>query len=286
MTTTTKPTDFSPTKPTIFHLKQDEAYEATKYTLIGAGASLFAREMALKYRIGTDSVKAFEFAQAMMAGTLDEHREPRVKRCQACGYYFRDKTRPGNALVCSRECKNKKDAVLDAERKRLKSSGTKRVSAVDKYYVTKDSAGNELEYPFFLDCEKGKRSDVEIMSVVDRDRMTLARNANFEAYADAVANMRCRGGKRRMTMEFSDAKNSSRKRTIAAKTQVSSKASRTSKPMCRSTWDSEDYELYRIEKYGEYRLQAERRNARHQAVSCDKWHIKEKTTTALFSPVY
>lgn len=279
---TTKPAETQPTKPSIFNLEQGKTYEETKYTLIGEGASLFAKEMASKYRIGTDSVKAFEFAQSMMEGTLDEHKEPRVKRCQACGYYFRDKTRPGNALVCSRECKNKKDGVLDAERKRLKSGGKKRISAVDKYYVTTDSAGNELEYPFFLDCEKGKRSDIEIMTVVDRDRMNLAKTDNYEAFADAVTHKH-NFGKRKITMELKDTKkNVGRKRTITARTQVSDKSARTSKPMRRSTWNSEDYEVYRNDKYGEYRLYSERRNALHQAISCERWSINERRKSALF----
>lgn len=32
--------------------------------------------------------------------------DPRVKQCETCGYYFRDKTKPNNARVCSqRSCK-------------------------------------------------------------------------------------------------------------------------------------------------------------------------------------
>ncbi|AKG35652.1 hypothetical protein [Paenibacillus durus] len=30
---------------------------------------------------------------------------PKIKRCAVCSYYFRDRTRPGNAKVCGPSCK-------------------------------------------------------------------------------------------------------------------------------------------------------------------------------------
>lgn len=266
---TTKPTKLTSTKPTIFEIPDGAALASTALKSIGEGAEAFAKEVAQKYRhilASDDSVKQFQFAQDMINGNLPEHDDVRVKRCQACGYFFRDKTRPNNGKVCSRGCKHKKDATLDAERKRQKSGSLKRLSAIDMYYVDRDENGELLEYPFYMDCKEGTRTDLQIMELVDRDRIKFMGAGNeFDAYAGYVENKRGKGRKK-VTREYSDDRDATKfKRTINAKTQVSSAEFRTSGRTKSYKWDSNEYEVYRAERYGEASLQAARNRALAQA---------------------
>lgn len=264
----TKPTELTPTKPTIFNIPEGAALASTALKSIGEGAEAFAKEVAQNYRhilAGDDSVKQFQFAQDMINGNLSEHDDVRVKRCQSCGYFFRDKTRPNNAKVCSTKCKHIKDAALNAERKR-KRGAEKRMSAIDMYYVDRDEYGELLEYPFYMDCKYSKRTDLQIMELVDRDRIKFMGAGNeFDAYAGYVENKRGKGRKK-VTREYSDNRDATKfKRTINAKIQVSSAEFRTSGRTKCYKWDSDEYEVYRAEKYGEASLQAARNRALAQA---------------------
>lgn len=49
--------------------------------------------------------------------------DPRVKRCEVCGYPFRDKTRPGNAKVCGPSCKTMRKTEQRAEQRARKDAG-------------------------------------------------------------------------------------------------------------------------------------------------------------------
>lgn len=46
--------------------------------------------------------------------------DPRVKRCEVCGYPFRDKTRPGNAKVCGPSCKTAQKTAQKRQQRKVK----------------------------------------------------------------------------------------------------------------------------------------------------------------------
>lgn len=95
---------------------------------------------------------AIEYAQSITVGltreqaalvlrNLEKQADPRVKRCETCGYYFRDKTKPNNARVCSqRTCKTvRKSAQRWAQRGRGRPRTAKPI--VYAWW---------LEYPYWL----------------------------------------------------------------------------------------------------------------------------------------
>ncbi|MNM66823.1 hypothetical protein D3C81_783280 [compost metagenome] len=49
--------------------------------------------------------------------------DPRVKVCAVCGYLFRDKTRPRNAMVCGPSCKTVRKTDQKAEQRARKDAG-------------------------------------------------------------------------------------------------------------------------------------------------------------------
>lgn len=79
---------------------------------------------------------AIEYAAELTAGLTREEAaviirkllrepgdDPRIKRCEVCGYPFRDKTRPGNAKVCGPSCKTIRKTEQKAEQRARKDAG-------------------------------------------------------------------------------------------------------------------------------------------------------------------
>ncbi|MFR9710270.1 hypothetical protein ACL02P_12750 [Paenibacillus sp. MB22_1] len=63
---------------------------------------------------------ADEMAAAGIVSLIKHGDDPRIKRCEVCGYPFRDKTRPGNAKVCGDTCKTTRKTVQRAEQRKVK----------------------------------------------------------------------------------------------------------------------------------------------------------------------
>jgi hypothetical protein len=53
----------------------------------------------------------------LFLGELHDVTDRRVKRCDWCGYFYRDKTKPNNSKVCSPSCKFAKDNHVKAMKK-------------------------------------------------------------------------------------------------------------------------------------------------------------------------
>ncbi|MGG4467229.1 hypothetical protein ABER68_04220 [Paenibacillus alvei] len=52
-----------------------------------------------------------------MNGELHDNADKRIKRCDYCGYFYRDKTKPNNSRTCSKECKTNRDTLQRAMKK-------------------------------------------------------------------------------------------------------------------------------------------------------------------------
>lgn len=67
--------------------------------------------------------------------------DPRIKRCNGCGYLFRDKTRPGNAKVCGDSCKT----IVKSKQKQVQRArkATIKTNKPIKYVYW-------LEYPYWV----------------------------------------------------------------------------------------------------------------------------------------
>lgn len=106
----------------------------------GTGAIDFAKQ----YIIGLERERAFPIIKRLNAGKLHDKTDKRIKRCDYCGYYYRDKTRPNNSKTCSRECKIAKDTL-----NRAKKNGDKAlIKPIEKEMYT--AYTHWLEYPFYL----------------------------------------------------------------------------------------------------------------------------------------
>lgn len=72
----------------------------------------------------------------LVAGESHDPTDKKVKRCAYCNFYFRDSTRPNNAVVCSKECRKLRNAFKERQN-----------------YVPEPPKprpmGLDLEYPFY-----------------------------------------------------------------------------------------------------------------------------------------
>lgn len=93
----------------------------------------------MKYDYGYPGDGAVEYARQFIEGKSyiealrairwllqAETTDPRIKRCEYCGYPYRDKTRPNNSVTCCRQCKVSWDTLRRAEVKRSKRKPTPR----------------------------------------------------------------------------------------------------------------------------------------------------------------
>lgn len=92
-------------KPTITIPKGYVLETALEY-VPGPGALEYMRELAEKFE--ADLLDIYEEIDSYLLN-VDEKG---IKRCQYCGYPFRDTTRNKSKLVCSDRCKRKKDIFL------------------------------------------------------------------------------------------------------------------------------------------------------------------------------
>ncbi len=106
-----------------------------KYGYPGEGAIEYARELTE----GMSREEAAEVIRELLNGPIPD--DPRIKRCICCGYPFRDRTRPGNALVCGPSCKT---AVKTIQRRIQRTGRASLTQKMPKGYVW------WLEYPFFI----------------------------------------------------------------------------------------------------------------------------------------
>jgi uncharacterized Zn finger protein (UPF0148 family) len=79
----------------------------------GEGAVEYAAEL-------TEGLTREEAAAIIRKLLREPSADPRIKRCEICGYPFRDKTRPGNAKVCGPSCKTTRKTVQRAEQRARK----------------------------------------------------------------------------------------------------------------------------------------------------------------------
>lgn len=96
----------------------------------------------------------------LVDGYFEEIDDKKVRRCQYCGYYYRDSTKNNSSLTCSTECKTGKDIVLKDYRRKVRNAGkTKRQTYKDKYYAEYTSDGEINEYPFWTSDYRAREYD-------------------------------------------------------------------------------------------------------------------------------
>ncbi len=76
-----------------------------------------AIEFALQFFGGVSKENAISHVRKLMNGELHDITDKRIKRCDYCRYFYRDKTKPNNSRVCSQECKIRKHTLKRAMKK-------------------------------------------------------------------------------------------------------------------------------------------------------------------------
>jgi len=171
---------------TTLKLKQGEVLKATAFKNPGEGAIEFARQYIGP---GQEYHDMLDVMSDIIDGNFVEIHDKKVKRCQCCGFYYRDKTKNNSATTCSIECKAGKDAVLKTYNRRVK---TEQAGTARKDYRNGRYAYGE--YPFW--------ASERDMFEYDRKQKVYSYGDTLEAVV-AAAQQRVRmGGRKRVTQDF------------------------------------------------------------------------------------
>lgn len=196
----------------------------TTYREPGTGAIQFAKE----FITGLDRRQALPIIKRLNAGKLHDKKDKRIKRCEYCGYFYRDKTRPNNSKTCCRECKIAKDTLIRAKKKADKAV----LKPIEKEIYT--AYTHWLEYPFYLNEHYMLKHAHDYESPFDHDKLSqidAARQRNYKRKTTGgVGKVHVRGLRHKHLYG-------------AVKT---------------SSISSEKVDEYLIEKYGAYKLRMER----------------------------
>ncbi|MGP9043143.1 hypothetical protein [Cytobacillus kochii] len=142
-----------------------------------------AIEFALQYVDGLSEDLARPIIDKLVAGNLHDSDDKRIKKCDWCGYYFRDKTKPNTAKVCCRQCKYSKSNAAKAKKKADEAllNPTKKVNTYTYY-------ADHLEYPYYANekymLSRAARHEVQmapaslevIHQLMSRNYKTKAKN--------------------------------------------------------------------------------------------------------------
>ena len=203
----------------------------TTYRKPGTGAIQFAKE----YISGLDRKQALPIIKQLIDGKLHDKTDKRIKRCEYCGYFYRDKTRPNNSKTCSRECKIAKDTLIRAK-KNADKAVLKPKKDIEKEIYT--AYTHWLKYPFYFNENYMLKHAHDYESPFDYDKL---------AQIDAA---RQRNYKRKGTNRPTDGSDKVHVRGLRHKHLYGAvKTSRISR---------EKVDEYLINKYGAYKLKMER----------------------------
>lgn len=235
-----------------FKLKQGEVLKDTAFKNPGTGAIDFARRYIGP---GMDYHDMLEVMEDVVDGNIVEIHDKKVKRCQCCGYFFRDITKNNSATTCSRECKAGKDAVLKTYTRRVKKeqNGTGRKSFKYGRY-------HGGEYPFWVNDWA--------MFEYDHKHNIYAHGDDFEEVVAAAQRRILAGGRKRVTDNYGlyegewSNKETTRSHDFWGDTPTTGGKVKTIKRT------RADIEAYMLDKYGEKKLA----KARYEAIIHAKGH--------------
>lgn len=232
-------------------IKQGEVLRETAFKNPGTGAIEFARRYIGP---GYEYYDMLEIMEDVIDGNFVEIHDKRVKRCQCCGFYYRDKTKNNSATTCSIECKAGKDAVLKkfTRRTKKKEAGTARKSAEELYYYS------HLEYPFWNGIEANSE---RLMSENDRKSNVYSYGDTLESVVAKAQRRVLMGGKKRVTQDFDlyEGKWSNAKTTRLPEFWGDTPATGGKVTVIKRT--REEIEADLLARYGERKLKEARRRA-------------------------
>lgn len=150
-------------------------------------AMMFLEDLTLEHAIPLcEGLVGGGILRLMEALGLDDKK---VRRCQFCGYYYRDSTKNNFSLVCSEECKSGKDIVLKAYRRNVKNAGKPKRPTYKNLYYASSFRPETAEYPFWT-------SDFH-MNEYDRKHGAYSYGDNFEEVVGKALQNAKMGGKKK-----------------------------------------------------------------------------------------
>jgi hypothetical protein len=138
----------------------------------GAGAINFTKQ----FTEGLSRIEASTVVEQLLRGELHDHSDRRVKRCDYCGYYWRDGSLRNTKRKCSDECERGTKRLQTRQRRADKellnpNPKAKKPTLMDDYVWW-------LEYPYWTDeysmikigWKYEKPSGVAVMDYVEANR--------------------------------------------------------------------------------------------------------------------
>ncbi|MGC4378979.1 hypothetical protein WD019_18975 [Fictibacillus sp. Mic-4] len=116
----------------------------TTYKDPGAGAIEFVRQ----YTEGLTRTAALPVIDRLLKGELHDQTDKRIKRCDYCGYYWRDESKRNTKKTCSDECKTGIKTMQRREQ-RARKELLNPVKKPRKHRLEDDYLW-WLEYPFWI----------------------------------------------------------------------------------------------------------------------------------------
>lgn len=108
-------------------------WKGEEYRYPGEGALDYTKQITQ----GLNKGEAAQVIEALLAGEIHDRTDKRIKRCQWCRYYYRDKTKPNNSKTCSLACKTARDTKDRARKevdRRLLHGIPKRLLKREEFY--------------------------------------------------------------------------------------------------------------------------------------------------------
>lgn len=110
----------------------------------GVGAGAF--EYALQYVDGLSRQEAAYVIRQLLEGELNDPEDKRIKRCEHCGYYWRDDSLRNTKRTCSNDCKRSHKTNLRRQQRAdeaLLNPKPRKRTLMDDYIWW-------IEYPFWI----------------------------------------------------------------------------------------------------------------------------------------
>ncbi|MDN4608634.1 hypothetical protein [Sporosarcina highlanderae] len=182
----------------------------------------------------------------LVAGDFDEIGDKWVRRCQYCGYYYKDTTRNNSSLVCSDDCKTGKDIALKAFRRKVRraSNPNRRLTYKERYYA-------DLEYAFW-------KSDFHMFEY-DRKRDDYSYGDDIEEVI-ARSQLNAEMGGKKKAVEVVPY-NGNEKGVRDVHVRFSNHGQRKPGEVVSYKMPREEVDAYMMETYGEAQLKNERKRS-------------------------
>lgn len=229
-------------------------YDNPEYILRepGEGAIEFARRYI---KPGMDKEAALDVLTEVIDGYVKEVFDKKVKRCDHCGFLYRDVTKNNSSKVCSDECKASKDYAKKKKKRKVTTikNGTARKYSDDLYYYA------HLEYPYWNSID-GRRTE-DLMSMFDRNRGSILLGANLENVVAAYKKRQGSGAKRKKTDNTNLYESNWSKSVWKPSAEFWGDTKPEASRVKFTKRSREEIEAYMLKTYGEKKLQIARKRA-------------------------